>query len=273
MDKSYILTDLSTPPSTVRECLAQGLNPYHSLLGRGDMTVAHARHLIDTYPALYRHADSPCVGSSPAFAREGVLCGDGWFRIIDRLSTKLVEDPYLVVVQVKEKMGELRVYLDAVDGAPKPDPVRTARLDAERTVAREESLRTCELCGARGKLEETSRHWLFVRCKSCRWLDDLVQACEHLRKLVEGKDFTTFAASESDILQAKFHLVRHVAMAARFQSTRVRKCFPSIDWRRLDKFRTVPNRVLKIDEDSKMSAEEIWTFIHEDVHTIKDALR
>lgn len=57
------LIDLSTPPSTVRECLAQGLGPYRSLPRRGDMTVAHARHLIETYPTLYRHADSPNVGS------------------------------------------------------------------------------------------------------------------------------------------------------------------------------------------------------------------
>jgi uncharacterized protein with HEPN domain len=67
--------------------------------------------------------------------------------------------------------------------------------------------------------------------------------------------------------------VKHVAVAAMFQPARVRKRFPSIDWRRLDKFRLVPNRVLKIDEDPEMSAEEIWTFIREDVPTIKDALR
>jgi uncharacterized protein with HEPN domain len=260
-------------PQTLREWLAQGRGPYGSPIGRGDMTAAHARHLIETYPGLFRHADSPTVSSSPAFARYGFGCGDGWFDIIDRLAMKLVEDPYLVAVQVKEKLAELRFYLDRVDGAPPPDPVLAKRLEAERADACERSRRTCELCGAPGKTEETKRHWFFVRCKSCSWLDDLVQACEYLGKLVEGKDFDTFAASEMDIVVAKFHLVRHVAVAAEFQPARVRKRFPAIDWRRLDKFRAVPNRVLKIDEDPEMSAEEIWKFIHEDVPVIKDVLR
>ena len=187
------------------------------------MTVAHARHLIETYPALYKHADSPAVGASPAFARDGFGCGDGWFGIIDRLSTKLVEDPYLVVVQVKEKMGELRVYLDRVDGAPEPDPALAARLGAERTAAREASRRTCELCGAPGKLEETSRHWLFVRCKSCGWLDDMAEACRRLEALVKGAKKSAFVRAIGRVAAAKCHICQHLGVGARHQPREVRK--------------------------------------------------
>jgi len=288
MGKSHNLTDLSTPPSTVRECLAQGLGPYRSVPGRGDMTVAHARHLIETYPTLYRHADSPGVGPSPSFAREGFLCGDGWFGIIDRLSTKLVEDPYLVVVQVKEKMGELRVYLDRVDRAPEPAPALAARLAAERTAAREASRRTCELCGAPGKLEETSRHWLFVRCKSCGWLDDMAEACRRLEALVKGAKKSAFVRTIGLVAAAKYHICQHIGVGAMRQPREVRKRFSSIPWKKLDTWRWIDSiepaerarakgkiRTGKQFEAMilKVSPAELWQFIKDEIPKIAEALR
>lgn len=288
MDKSHTRSDISTPSPTVRECLAQGLGPYRSLPRRGDMTVAHARHLIETYPALYRHADSPVIGSSPSFAREGFACGDGWFGIIDRLSTKLVEDPHLVVVQVKEKMGELRVYLDAVDGEPEPDPAFAARLDAERTAARKASRRTCELCGAPGKLEETSRHWLFVRCKSCSWLDDMAEACRRLEALAKGAKKSAFVRSIGLVAAAKCHICQHLGVGARHQPTEVRKRFPAIPWKKLDTWRWIDSiepaerarakgkiRTGKQFEAMilKVSPTELWQFIKDEIPKIGEALR
>ncbi len=93
-------------------CLAQSLGAHRTGMARGDMTVAHARHLLETYPGLYRHAYSPAVDDSPRFARDGFACGDGWFSILDKLSAKLVADPNLVVVQCKEKIGILAMYFE-----------------------------------------------------------------------------------------------------------------------------------------------------------------
>jgi hypothetical protein len=275
-------------PQTLREWLAQGRGSYGGPIGRGDMTAAHARHLIETYPGLFRHADSPTVSSSPAFARYGFGCGDGWFDIIDRLAMKLVEDPYLVAVQVKEKLAELRFYLDRVDGAPAPDPVLAKRLEAERAAARKRSRRTCELCGAPGKLEETKRHWFFVRCESCNWLDDMTKACRHLEALVEDVKKSTFVRSVGLVAASKNHICQHLGEGAGHQPREVRKRFPSIPWKKLDAWRWIDSiepaerarakgkiRTVKHFEAMilEVTPAKLWQFIKDEVPKIAEALR
>lgn len=93
----------------------------------------------------------------------GPECDDGWNDILNRLFAKLEaeakkypagEEPYLV--QVKEKFGTLRVYMDQMNGD-------MAKAIAE---AEEESARTCEYCGRPGR--EISRNgWIKVRCEEC----------------------------------------------------------------------------------------------------------
>lgn len=69
-------------------------------------------------------------------------CGEGWKSIIARLCTTIAafDLPELRVVQIKQKLGELRFYVrggnEAVD-----DAINTAAAEAERT---------CEACGALG---------------------------------------------------------------------------------------------------------------------------
>jgi uncharacterized protein with HEPN domain len=199
----------------------------------------------------------------------------------------LVEDPYLVVVQVKEKMGELRVYLDRVDRAPEPAPALAARLAAERTAAREASRRTCELCGAPGKLEETSRHWLFVRCKSCGWLDDMAEACRRLEALVKGAQKNAFVRAIGLVAAAKYHICQHLGVGARHQPIEVRKRFPSIPWKKLDTWRWIDSiepaerarakgkiRTGKQFEAMilKVTPAELWQFIKDEVPKIAEAL-
>jgi len=84
----------------LRECLARGLFAQDLPHGHREMTVAHSKQLIERYPPLPtgRRLARP---SSPPFAREGFACGDGWFEIVDRLSTKLSVDPNLVVGQLR----------------------------------------------------------------------------------------------------------------------------------------------------------------------------
>ncbi len=133
------------PPPT-RELLAKGLLPYSGQKpDRRTMTPAHQLSLIERYPGLYRHAATTPTMTVEPFAREGFACGDGWFGILDRLSAKLVAYPHLVVGQVKEKMGVLRVYFAHLEGVPEPDPELDDRLDAEVEAAREESRHACEI--------------------------------------------------------------------------------------------------------------------------------
>jgi hypothetical protein len=87
---------------------------------------------------------------------------DGWFDILWRLCEDL--EPLVVqfeqetgcqfeVLQVKEKFGGLRVYVNC----RKQDAIRQ-RIDAEI----QESFHTCEVCGQPGKLRE--ERWIKTLC-------------------------------------------------------------------------------------------------------------
>ena len=91
----------------------------------------------------------------------GCECGDGWEPILRRLCAKLEAIhssrlPELELVQVKEKYGTLRVY--AVGGGD--NEVADAICAAES-----ESARTCEDCGASGKMQDGA--WMRTLCDVC----------------------------------------------------------------------------------------------------------
>jgi hypothetical protein len=87
--------------------------------------------------------------------------GDGWFNIIWNLCEKIekclkrisLED--FRVVQVKEKYGTLRFYINYGT-----DEIYTLIDKAER-----KSGKICEICGKFGKLNNLG--WYKTRCKSC----------------------------------------------------------------------------------------------------------
>ena len=94
----------------------------------------------------------------------GFGCGNGWFDIIKDLCQKLEE---MIIafpenerfkyrcVQIKEKFGGLRFYLDHT---PKE---MWEFIDK----AEEKSLKTCENCGAVGK--QTGKGWIKTLCEDC----------------------------------------------------------------------------------------------------------
>jgi hypothetical protein len=127
------------------------------------MTVERSKQLIECYPSLYRLADASPVPSSPPFAREGFACGDGWFGLVDRLSAKLSADPDLVVGQLKEKLGLLRVYFEP---SPLPSDEIEEATDAALAEAVAESRVTCERCGKPGKHARREGQWS-VKCDAC----------------------------------------------------------------------------------------------------------
>lgn len=255
----------SLPPAlpTVRERAVQGIVYGGRSPSRRDMTPTHVLELIDRYPALYRLANAPSVQPCEPFACYGFTVGDGWFSIIDRLSAKLAVDPNLVAVQVKEKYGVLKFYIDAIDGAPEPDSVLAKRLDAERLAASNESKRTCEICEARGRHIERSKWWS-VRCKACEWLDEMEEAC---RRLLEcSKEWTSPRSPRGTRLDAARHLMQNIGEAASHQSKERRARLPAIDWKRLDTLRPVEVVVA-------MSPTEVWSFIRDVVPALAEALQ
>lgn len=93
----------------------------------------------------------------------GFECGDGWFPLIRGMSLTLQEYvdnnqrpgeevTQVVIEQVKEKFGSLRVY--AYGG----DRVTTGMVEMIESI----SGMTCETCGQPGKLR--GNNWLYTAC-------------------------------------------------------------------------------------------------------------
>lgn len=110
------------------------------------------------YPAVY--------GLGPwteSLLEHGFLCGPGWHPLIERLSADLsviIRQDGLIrfrVVQVKEKMGELRFYIRGGN---------ERALDRISDAARESDV-TCEGCGCASQIRAIDG-WLTTLCESCR---------------------------------------------------------------------------------------------------------
>lgn len=90
----------------------------------------------------------------------GVYIGDGWLSIIEKFC-KVVErhihkdDPPVVIGQIKEKFGGLRVYVDVGD-----EYIRGAATMAEMM-----SWQICEDCGETGKVRAGG--WIRTLCDVC----------------------------------------------------------------------------------------------------------
>ncbi|MGA7740667.1 MAG: hypothetical protein WCE40_02400, partial [Polyangia bacterium] len=89
---------------------------------RLDMTAAHVLSLLERFPALYREAWVTPSDAARPFARDRFDISDGWYRIVERLSARLVADPNLHIDQIKEKWGRLTVYFTPSGDAAAPAP-------------------------------------------------------------------------------------------------------------------------------------------------------
>jgi hypothetical protein len=88
----------------------------------------------------------------------GFECGDGWYKLLERLiiDLKEVAPKGFEVCQVKEKYGALRFY---VSGS-------TETTDHLIQLAEAASQKICERCGKRGKTRGTG--WLVTLCNTCQ---------------------------------------------------------------------------------------------------------
>lgn len=92
--------------------------------------------------------------------RWGVDCSNGWLGLLLELVNKLesrqsTKTNKLQVVQIKEKFGTLRFYVEN----------STAEDDLDIKVAEEMSSHTCEECGEPGKLKNDG--WMRTMCEPC----------------------------------------------------------------------------------------------------------
>jgi len=162
------------------------------------------KKLVEKYPLLYRDRYAPMTETAMCW---GFCCGEGWFNIIDTLSAllcsdynqakesyesikeyyenggkwpwnngkvitpeeveerrlKMVEAEKMVptVVQVKEKFGSLRFYING----------GTEEHYNYIRFAEHLSARTCETCGAPGKMR--GQGWYYTACDEHTDKDDL----------------------------------------------------------------------------------------------------
>ena len=134
--------------------------------------------LVKAYPKIFKD-----VGGDPMVTcmADGIQCNDGWYDLLDTLchtmqrwcdaeNTRYITetdkyefvvegDPeYVQVVasQVKEKLGELRFYVDGGD----------ATTQGIIQMAENMSSRICELCGSSAKTSRDSG-WLHTTCDAC----------------------------------------------------------------------------------------------------------
>lgn len=120
------------------------------------MSPEKTHELASIYPDLFSN-----LHPLEPFYLFGFECGDGWFELLKECITKIKEicerDKFKTkIVQVKEKYGCLRFYLDNYT-----NDIGTVVEDAE-----EKSKTICEYCGKEGK--PVNRHrWYSAECAHC----------------------------------------------------------------------------------------------------------
>lgn len=138
------------------------------------MTPELDERLVKEFPLLYSDRHAPMTQTAMCW---GFQCGDGWYKLIRKLSKKLeklvekemriepvagmedILDEYLFphASTVKEKFGTLRFYMTT----------STDEMEAEIDKAIRESARTCEDCGRPGRNKSVGG-WYRTQCVKCR---------------------------------------------------------------------------------------------------------
>jgi len=121
--------------------------------------------LFAKYPRLYQDRNKDMTQTAMCW---GIECGDGWYTLLDCLSSVIEEhvenetlnnptkEHYPVASQVKEKYGGLRFYTTTCD----------PYIDGAIRVAEKLSYSICEMCGKPGILNKHG--WMRTLCEECR---------------------------------------------------------------------------------------------------------
>lgn len=125
------------------------------------MTPTLEDKLIRKYPKIFAQKDLSLNKTCMCW---GIECGDGWYQIIDDLcgiiqqyiDARRGEIEQIEALQVKEKYGTLRFYISNGDDI----------IDGMIAYAEYLSGRTCEVCGSRDGVSQTSG-WIVTLCSEC----------------------------------------------------------------------------------------------------------
>ena len=121
------------------------------------MDIEHQKFLFEQFAFL-----RPKENDDTPLKVYGIECGDGWLGVITKLCRKIesLNMRNFQVTQIKEKFGTICFYFE---NAPKR---KLARIIEYTNEAQADSGRTCEVCGAPGRLKKTK--WLILtRCSYC----------------------------------------------------------------------------------------------------------
>jgi len=127
------------------------------------MNMELSKKLYGDFPKIFEYNRG--TPSNPMLPMAwGFECGDGWYGIINHCCKMIQYDvdrnnkTQVVAVQVKEKFGGLRFYIDGGDEK------------AYDIIHFFESLSyiICEECGSSNATSETTCGWVRTRCKNCK---------------------------------------------------------------------------------------------------------
>ena len=127
------------------------------------------RKLVEDFPILYKDRRKSMTETAMCW---GFECGDGWEPLIRELSKKIEEynntsyDLPTVAIQVKEKFGSLRFYINYG-----PRWIHDLLDEYE-----DKSEETCETCGRPGQLCERGT-WVKTLCEDHRTMYEYL-VCE-----------------------------------------------------------------------------------------------
>ena len=112
--------------------------------------------LIDTFPDMFKYIGAPGMVSVPP----------GWERIAKQFCTFCTNfELYIHVLQIKQKMGGLRIYYEFQDGFDKDE--RVDLLKGYLLGMEGWALHTCQYCGNPGTQKNLKGYWCVI-CDHCK---------------------------------------------------------------------------------------------------------
>ena len=123
------------------------------------MNEENTTKLVTEFPDLYQQYFLPARNTCMCW---GFECGDGWFAPVYKMSKLLTQYRKdsgidIQICQLKEKFGELRVYVDNGDA------------EVSRIIQEAESACdvTCETCGKPREVCCVEYGWCYALCDEC----------------------------------------------------------------------------------------------------------
>jgi len=113
--------------------------------------------LVRKYPGLFVDYGGDMTKTCMAW---GCSHGDGWYDILDVMCSNLEKYDGVILAQVKEKFGGLRIY---IHGGNDDNWEEIHELISK---AEEDSYKTCEYCGKPATLNQ-GRYWWRTVCDDC----------------------------------------------------------------------------------------------------------